>query len=356
MTLIIGIDEQREILGMKDVLDVLETMYVEEYQGRAVSRVRSDTIVPNQKGVYGLKSMDGVIPKLGVGAVRINSDVITWPSVGGIKRRVKVPAAPGDTWVGLVLLFSVATGEPLAIFPDGYVQRMRVGGTSGLGVKYMSRDDSQVLGIIGSGWQAGAQVLAAREVRNFQKVVAYSPNRSNLENFVAEIGAQLDIPIEAVDSSSEVVNVSDVVLCATNSIGPVFDGTLVRGGQHLGCIRNCELDEQAYQKVDKMVVHATKASPTHLVMNDDGVEDVAESHGWNDAYGKFDADAVPTLAQVIAGNAIGRNGDKEVTCFVNNIGLGIQFAAVGSRLLQLARSKGAGHELPTEWFTQNVHP
>ena len=63
-----------------------------------------------------------------------------------------------------------------------------------------------------------------------------------------------------------------------------------------------------------------------------------------------------TLSQVIAGEVAGRIDDAEVTCFVNNIGTGAQFAAVGARLLQLAREKGVGHELPTEWFTQDVHP
>ena len=41
---------------------------------------------------------------------------------------------------------------------------------------------------------------------------------------------------------------------------------------------------------------------------------------------------------------------------MNNIGTGAQFAAVGGRLLQIAREAGAGRELPTEWFTQDVHP
>lgn len=356
LTLLIGIEEQRTVLGMQDVLDVLEIMYQEEYAGRAISRVRSDTIVPNDRGVYGLKSMDGIVPNLGVGAVRINSDIITWPSIGGVKRRVKVPAAPGSTWVGLVLLFSVSTGEPLAIFPDGFVQRMRVGGTSGLAVKYMSRDDSEVLGIIGSGWQAGAQILAACEVRDFRRVVVYSPNRGNLENFVSELQAQVSVSVVAVDSSSEVVSSSDVVLCATNSISPVFDGSLVRPGQHLGCIRNCEIDNLAYDKVDTLAVHAATGKPTHLVIGQSQSEDIANDHGWNESYGRFNADNVPNLAQLITRNAKGRKGEADVTCFVNNIGLGIQFAAVGARLLELARAGGVGHELPTQWFTQNVHP
>src|SRR6516162_603517 len=93
-------------------------------------------------GMYALKSMDGVVPKLGVGAIRLNSDILTFPTVSDVKRRVKVPAAPNERYTGLVLLFSTATGAPLAIFPDGMVQPMRVAATTALGAKVLARDDS----------------------------------------------------------------------------------------------------------------------------------------------------------------------------------------------------------------------
>ncbi|NNN18524.1 MAG: ornithine cyclodeaminase family protein [Acidimicrobiaceae bacterium] len=356
MTLVLSIEEQREILDMKNVLEVLEILYKEEAAGRALSRRRSDTIVPNKTGVYGLKSMDGVVPAFDVGVVRINSDVITWPVIGKTKRRVKVPAAPGGRWVGLMLLFSISTGEPLAIMPDGFVQRMRVGGTSGLGVKYLARQDVKVLGLIGSGWQAGAQVLAACEVRNFERVVVYSPNRENLVNFVDEIGREVQVEVSAADSSEEVLSAADVLLCATNSIQPVFDGLLVRPGQHLGCIRHCEFDENAFKRIDRMIIHSPNASPMHQVMDEVQMEELAGDQGWADDHGGVDWNNVPTVSQLITGQVEGRKSDEEVTCFANNIGLGVQFAAVGARLLQIAREKGVGHELPTEWFTQNVHP
>ena len=339
---------------MKSVLDALEILYREQAVGRAVTRPRSDIIAPNQTGVYGLKTMDGVVPAFDVGAVRINSDVITWPKVGASKRRVKVPAAPGNRWVGLVLLFSVSNGEPLAIFPDGYVQRMRVGATSGLGAKFLARKDSKVLGLIGSGWQAGAQLLAACEVREIEKVVVYSPTRENLLNFVEDMANQVGVEVMAADSAEAVAAEADLVLCATNSIQPVFDGTLIRSGQHLGCIKNCELDVNAFKRIDRIVVHSQDTGPKHLVM------EAAESHGgdrgWDESHGDIDWNGVPTLAQLVAGEAEGRQSSTEVTCFANNLGLGIQFAAVGAKLLQIAREKGAGHELPTEWFTQTVHP
>src|SRR5437868_4273391 len=170
MTLILSNEDIEKLLTMRECIEVLEDVYVELSNGRGVNRIRSDCLVPSGHGdaLYSLKSMDGVSPKLGIGAVRIDSDIVTWPKQGNNMRRVKVPAAPGGRYVGLVLLFSTQTGEPLAIMPDGVMQRMRVGPANGLGIKYLARQNSSSVGILGSGWQAGAQRMACCAVRDIK--------------------------------------------------------------------------------------------------------------------------------------------------------------------------------------------
>lgn len=128
MTLVLTNDEIEQLLVMDELVDVLEESYVELIEGRGANRRRSDIITPTtlrDDGLYALKSMDGVIPKFGIGAIRINSDILTFPKSGNEMRRVKVPAAPGERYVGLVLLFSTHNGEPLMICPDGVMQRAR---------------------------------------------------------------------------------------------------------------------------------------------------------------------------------------------------------------------------------------
>ena len=128
MTLILSNEDVDKLLTMPECIDALEEAYVELAEGRGITRTRSDCITPTQvpDAVYGLKSMDGVCPKLGVGAIRIISDIIRFPKRGNTVVREKVPAAPGNRWVGLVLLFSVDNGEPLAIMPDGVMQSERL--------------------------------------------------------------------------------------------------------------------------------------------------------------------------------------------------------------------------------------
>src|ERR1700689_3524437 len=195
MTLILSNDDVAKLLTMPDCIAVLEEAYVELAEGRGVSRTRSDSLAPTSRddALYSLKSMDGVIPKLGIGAVRINSDIITWPKKGNAIRREKVPAAPGNRFVGLVLLFSTENGEPLAIFPDGVMQRMRVGAANGLGAKYLARKDAKTVGILGSGWQAGTQLTAICAVRPIETIRCFSPNADNREVFARDMSAALGV-------------------------------------------------------------------------------------------------------------------------------------------------------------------
>ncbi|MDA2935033.1 hypothetical protein MYX82_11930 [Acidobacteria bacterium AH-259-D05] len=96
--------------------------------------------------------MEGGSLDSGVAALRLCSDVIRWEEREGAIVKQKLPVAPGEKWVGLVLLFSVETTEPLAIFPDGVVQVMRVAATNALlqdfadqGIRFIRRgwrDDS----------------------------------------------------------------------------------------------------------------------------------------------------------------------------------------------------------------------
>jgi ornithine cyclodeaminase/alanine dehydrogenase-like protein (mu-crystallin family) len=62
------------------------------------------------------------------------------------------------------------------------------------------------------------------------------------------------------------------------------------------------------------------------------------------------------LAKLLIGEAPGRTSERQITVFKNNVGMGIQFAAVGARVYELAKKKGLGREVPTDWFLKNIHP
>ena len=357
MTLILSNDDVDKLLTMRECIDVLEEAYVELAEGRGVNRTRSDCITPtaNPDAVYGLKSMDGVIPKFGIGAIRINSDIVTFPKKGNNVVREKVPAAPNGRYTGLVLLFSTENGEPLAILPDGVMQRMRVGAANGLGIKYLARKNASKVGILGSGWQAGAQLMAACAVREIKSIRCFSPTKSNREAFAEQMRNLLGVDVEPVAQPEEATSGADIVLCATNSLDNIFFERWVEPGMHLSSIKLPEIEIKAVKRADRVVLHSHESTPVHVTTRDLALAKKANEHGWSMG-NELDFDKLPTLPEMIVGRAQGRQSEEEITCFLNNIGLGYQFAAAGSVVYRRAMEAGAGRELPTEWFTEDVHP
>src|SRR5262249_57269865 len=118
----------------------------------------------------------GGAPSSGGGGGPTTPDLTAGPSGGTTRGGERAPAAPNNRYVGLVLLFSVDNGEPLAILPDGVMQRIRVGAANGLGIKHLARKNAQTVGILGSGWQAGAQLMAACAVRDIPTIRCFRPN------------------------------------------------------------------------------------------------------------------------------------------------------------------------------------
>ncbi len=357
MTLLLSNDDAAALVTMPECVAVLEAAYRDLADGKGTDRRRSDSFVPATQpdALYSLKSMDGIVPSLGVGAVRINSDIVRWPTKAGAARREKVPAAPGARWVGLVLLFSVETGEPLAIFPDGVLQRMRVGATNGIAAKLLARADAHHAALIGAGWQAGAQLMALCAVRDIRRVRCYATTREHVLAFAGEWEEKLHLEIVPAPSPEDAVRGADVVLCATSSIDHVFFSRWIEPGMHLSSIKRPELEPAAIRRADRVVIHSRNATPQHVVARGVEVPEIAEGKGWR-LLEEIDFDALPTLPELVAGRVAGREGPNDVTCFLNNIGMGFQFAAAGALLYRRAKETGAGRELPTEWFTQTVHP
>src|SRR4051794_38033429 len=182
MTLILNNDEITRLLPIADCLDQLDAAYRDLGDGKAISRTRSDIYGPvHDNGRYVFKTMDGMVPRFEAAAVRLNSDVIRWGAGPGGIRKDKQRTAPGEKFVGLILLFSTRNGEPLAIMPDGVIQRLRVACANALGAKYMAAADASVYALIGSGWQASAQAMAMALVRPLEEIRIYSPTPAKRE-------------------------------------------------------------------------------------------------------------------------------------------------------------------------------
>ena len=353
--LVLSNEDVSRLLSIEDCMAALEPMYRDFAHEKALLSPRVDNIAPNNHpgGYYAFKHMGGTWPAAGVQALRINSDVVTHPLIGGKPRRVKQPLADGR-WVGLVFLFSTETGALLALFPDGVMQRMRVAAASGLALHRLAREDAGTLALIGSGWQAGSQLAAALAVRQIREVRVYSPRRETREAFVAEALKLHKARISAVASAEECVSGADIIAASTSSMVRVIEPRWLRPGVHASCIKTNEVDGQVLKACDRVVLHNRRqAKAMHNVMA--GTQNLGEegSRGWWTDAG---ATAFPDLGDLLTGRAPGRQSEREISLFVNNVGTGLQFAAAGAFVLGKARAQGVGQELPDDWFSEDVHP
>jgi alanine dehydrogenase len=365
--IILNNEEIESLLTVDMALKALESAYLGQAAGKAVNRPRTDLYLPgvHEGSVYAFKSMEGGLVESKVVALRLNSDVIQWKERQSRVIKEKVPAAPGNKWVGLILLFSAETGEPLAIFPDGVVQRMRVAVTSALAARAMARRNASTMAIFGSGWQAGAHVPAFCAVRDIKRIKAFSPTKANRERFAKEMEKIVGVPVEPVDSAEDASKDADILVAATNAITRVIAPEWMRPGVHATCVKISELGDETIGKANRVVVHAKNFAPENYIAGY-GDEKIWIHDPVDFIRGaKTSADKVekapfwiesPELKEVLGGKVPGRTSAEDVTCFINNIGLGIQFAAVGHAVYSEARAKGFGREIPTDWFLETVHP
>ena len=123
-------------------------------------------------------------------------------------------------------------------------------------------------------------------------------------------------------------------------------------------LKPCELDATTYKRADPLIIHWREAKPFQIAIGVDrqSIPDVAE--GWQHPITREDSAIwdFPTISQLVNGEHPGRTKNDAISCFCNNVGLGLQFAAVGSEVLARAREARVGREIPTEWFLESVHP
>jgi len=366
--LILSNEDIESFLSIASCIEALEKAYKSWDAGTAINRPRTDLVLPSstESGVYAFKSMEAGLVDPPIVAMRINSDIIRWRQEKGRVLKTKIPAAPGDKYVGLVMLFSTQNGEPLAIFPDGVVQRMRVASSSAIAARYLAREDASTLALFGSGWQAGSQLPAMCAVRNLKTVKVYSPTKSNREAFAKEMAQKVSAEVRAVDTPEEAAHGADIIATTTNSLSRVVSPEWVRPGIHLTCVRVPELGDETIRKVDRLVIHSHKHAPENYVagFGDDGIPahdaiDIIKRGPGNASDSLVEHPfwlAAPELRELVSGKVPGRSTAEETTCFLNNLGIGLQFAAVGAAVYAEAKNRGVGHEIPTDWFLESVHP
>jgi ornithine cyclodeaminase/alanine dehydrogenase-like protein (mu-crystallin family) len=287
----------------------------------------------------------------------MKSDMLEWPEGKTVE---KYCVEPG-TFCGIVMVFSTRNGEPLAIINDGIIQHMRVGGCAGLGVKYLSREDSNVIGIFGAGGMARTYLLAFNEVRKISEVRVYSPTKKNRDRFAQEMGEKLAIEVVPVERPEQAVRDCDIVATCTDSIQVVVDDpSWIEPGMHLTCVKSNEWNPEIVKRSDVVIKMGRATMNLDVGMrriggeaavvagNEEEIKRIA-----NPPVDIFSGD-FPVLTDVMSGKLKGRTNRDQVTFFANSGTQGLQFASTAGYVVREAKRRGLGQEIPTNWFLQDI--
>src|SRR5229473_6155324 len=248
MVLILNNHELESAIDMPSCVEALYEALRAYNRKDAARRPRIDIFAPTSRTdeFACFSSMEGVV-RSGYYAIRIKPDIISWPEVNGVKRRVTYCYEPG-LYGGLILVFRTENAEFVAIMNDGFIQHMRVGATAALGARYLARLNAETVGMIGSGGMARSFALGFAAVRKLRKIKAYSPNTEHLKAYCQEMSEKISVEVAPVKSAQEAVSGSDIVATCTNSMAPVIEGRWLEPGMFLANVTRRELDKEVSRR------------------------------------------------------------------------------------------------------------
>jgi len=363
VTLILSNDDVKSVLTMEIAMRALEEAYSDLGRGEAVCRPRIDIQIPTRdpKKLFQWGTMEGGSTS-GYFAIRMKSDVIYEQEYEGARTQEKYCVRPGK-FCGLILLIGTENGEPLALINDGYLQHIRVGADSGIGVKHMAREDARVVGMIGSGGMARSHAEAFLLARKIEKIQVYSPTRAHREEYAREIAVQFNIEAVAVENPSAVYKGADIVAGCTDSAVPIIVGDCLEEGTHVTCIGG-KPDEETLRRIDVSLRLGNAPAPMGLPEFGLADEYLTYAAGQNTglktkragkrAHGAVAEDRAVLLADLLSGARKGRTSPKQITYSERGNIQGAQFFAVAGEAYELAKEKGLGKEIPTDWLLQDI--
>lgn len=337
-----------DLFTTDDAIAAIEDAYVEMGRGDAQELPRRRIYQPRETEpdhYYWFNEMAGVLPGIHSAGLRINSATVSVKKKRG-NARLGFPGA----FSALVFLFDTETTELLAVMQDFLLNPIRVAATSAIVTKRLARDDARVMGIFGSGTQALLQAECTAAVTEIDEIRVYSTREERRENFARQIEERLGLKATPVDHPRKAVEGCDIVTTATSSNEPVFNGDWLEPGTHVNTmigsdyfLARRETDDKTVLRSDLIVVNSRASVKLdkqpelypHLTRG---------TLSWDDIY------EVGEL--LVKKNLHGRSSRDQITYHNNNVGMGIQFAAMGRMIYERAKGKGLGTTVPAEFFMQ----
>lgn len=245
------------------------------------------------------------------------------------------PAAGLPTVTAVLVLQDAGTGRPLALMEAGYLTALRTGAAAGVATRWLARPDVGTVAVYGAGVQARTQLEAVAAVRPFRRVLIFDPVRAAAEGLAAEVeGGGREA--EVLSHPDQGPGRADLIIAATTSMTPVFDGRLVRPGTHVNAVGSYtpamqELDPRLLERADLVVADAREEA---LHESGDLAVPVRE--------GRFGPERVAgEVGDLVLGRMAGRTSDGQITVY-KGVGLAALDLATAQAVYANALAKGLG--------------
>jgi ornithine cyclodeaminase len=341
-------EEIRGIVGMEAAVEAVRTGFREWGENPQLNAPRRRIHIPT--GVR-VSVHQGGVPAAGATGLMTHCEWVKPMAEEQVYPRLNHP---------VIVLYDAAEGELKGIIigeitcaelPDNVaVTGLRTAATSAVGTDLLARPDASSLGLFGAAGQAKNHLLALMQVRKLKDVRVYSRNPENRRKFVEEMGPVTNLNIKPVPTPQEAVRGVDVVLAATNSSVPVFDGGWLEPGQHVTTIvgSNVGLVKGGFTAAKRREIDDKTLARSHVL----GIVSVQQAiqDEQADIYdpverGVIKWDQLIEIGEILGGKKEGRTKADQITFYKNNAGQGVADVALGALVLEQVKKKGIGQTL-----------
>ena len=311
---ILSAADVRAALPMPQAIDAMRHAYSQLSAGKATAPPRQH--ISTDKGVTLI--MPAYLPAGGEFGIKVVSVYDDNPNLD----------LPRIT--ATVLVLDPTTGAPKAFMDGSSLTAIRTGAGGGVAADLLARQDAKTVGLFGAGVQARAQLQAVMAVRNITCVNLISRTHASARQLATEISGWTDAPeVNLVSTPRQVVEDADIVLCATTSGTPLFDGNTLQPGTHITAVGTFV--------PEKREVDTTTIRRAHRIVVDSREDCLEEAGDLIIPNAEIDAE----IGEIINGNKPGRQSDEEIT-FFKSVGVAVQDAVAGAAVLAEAEAKELG--------------
>ncbi|MBI2349736.1 MAG: ornithine cyclodeaminase family protein [Deltaproteobacteria bacterium] len=315
---------EREIQSLIDVeglSEALEKAHVEFSTGKAVMPVRLVVPVPEIKGR--ITSMPAYLSE---------------DKALGMKVVTYFPENPRQGLpiiLATVFLFSTESGKLLAVMDGTYITAIRTACISAVATRALANPETPVLGVLGAGVQARAQIRTLCAMRKIEEIKVYDVLEKSVRSLKEELEPDVGIKIEAVKSAEEAVRDVDLLVTVTTAKEPIVRADWLKPGVHISAIGSHRPD---LREIDGVTMRRAKVvvDSREAVMVECGDVLLAIKEG------AITEDHIHAeIGEVLAGKKTGRTSAGEITLY-KAVGIAIQDVAAAKLVYRTAVEKKVG--------------